>query len=105
MRQIQRSVRMGEDEQHSFGRATKYLIQLSEEDLKELKIDHILALFLIDYSEKVIVNFYKTLVVFVQLYRDWVNFEGWNLVSKYKILDVGEKPPQYSSVKSGESVP
>jgi hypothetical protein len=85
--------------------ATKLLVQMSAEEIKELKMDTIFALFLIDLSEKVIVNFYKTLVVFVELYRDWVNEEGWDMLAKYKRLDIGEKPPLYSSVKNGETIP
>ena len=41
------------------------MVNLNDDERHSLKIDDILALYLIDTAEKVIVNFYKTLAVFI----------------------------------------
>jgi len=50
-----------------------YLIYINEEGRQQLKIDDILCLYLIDVSESVIVNFYKLVACFVQLFRNCLN--------------------------------
>ena len=46
---------------------------LYEEGRKKLNIDDILCLYLIDISEKVVVNFYKLAAGFIQLFRKFLN--------------------------------
>lgn len=71
-------------------KGTLYLAHLTDEERALLKIDQILAIFLIDMSEQVIVNFYKALTVFVQLYRNCLNEVGWDKLAHYKRLDLIE---------------
>lgn len=61
---------------------------------------------MIDISEKVIVNFYKAVVVFVELYRNCLNDIGWDKLANYKRMDTGKDVlPEYTSVKDGDSIP
>ena len=48
-----------------------------EEKELTLKVDHVLAIYLIDLAEHVIVNFYKAAAVFVTLLRSCVNDLAW----------------------------
>ena len=90
------------------GLGSKFLTTLSEDELKDLKIDHVFALFLIDVSERSIVNFYKTMVIFIDFFRECINVEGWNFISKYKIVfdeETKKEMRTYTSIKSAETVP
>lgn len=83
-----------------------YLLTLQDEERSHLNIDDILALYLVDISEIVIVNFYKAVVVFIQLYRNCLNEIGWDKLGNYKRLDTGKDVlPEYTSVKDAESIP
>ena len=101
----------------NFFKATIYLAYLSDEEKKMLKIDQILALYLVDLAEHVIVGFYKSAAVFIELYRNCINEMGWDKLSNYKRLDdlamnndndslcgSGSLPP-FSSVKDAELIP
>lgn len=75
------------DQQRGYCRATIYLASLSQEEKEQLfKIDHILALYLIDVAEQVIVNFYKAVGGFVTLMRSCVNDLAWDKMTNYKLL-------------------
>ena len=81
-----------------------------EKKAQTLKIDHILALYLIDVSEHVIVNFYKAVGVFVSLLRGCLNDHGWYKLADYKIIIDSSsnsedgafvnKPPVFTATKS-----
>jgi hypothetical protein len=51
-----------------------------------LKVDHVLAMYLIDLSETVIVNFYKVAAVLVNTIRNCVNDLAWEHLANYKLL-------------------
>ncbi len=75
------------DQQRGYCRATIYLASLSQEEKEQMfKIDHILALYLVDVGEQVIVNFYKTTAVFVTMMRYCVNDLAWDKMNNYKLL-------------------
>lgn len=81
-----------------------------------LKVDHVLALYLIDVSEHVIVNFFKATAVFATLMRNCINDRAWMKLANYKLmLDYDstdadsegndavpfvKRPPIYSATKS-----
>jgi hypothetical protein len=46
----------------------------------------VLALYLIDVSEHVIVNFFKATAVFVTLFRRCINDLAWYKISNYKLM-------------------
>ena len=91
---------------------------MTEEEKEEfLKVDHVLALYLVDLAEHVIVNFFRTAAVFVNLMRDCVNDLAWERIANYKLLldvestDVDSetfgrqdpfirRPPTFTSTKS-----
>jgi hypothetical protein len=54
-----------------------------EEKESALKIDDVLALYLVDVAEHVIVNFYKVTAVFVSLMRSCVNDMAWDRLANY----------------------
>eukprot|EP00347_Sterkiella_histriomuscorum_P012296 403369133 len=98
-------------------KGTLYLANLTDEERGQLKIDQILAIFLIDMSEQVIVNFYKAVTVFVTLYRNCLNEIGWDQIANYKRLDLIESInqnedsiidsglPIFTQVKDGDFIP
>lgn len=45
-----------------------------------------LALYLIDVAEHVIVNYYKTTCVFITLWRNCINELAWEKMANYKLL-------------------
>ena len=51
-----------------------------------LKVDHVLALYLVDLAEHVIVNFYKSACVFIRLFRNCINDMAWERLANYKLL-------------------
>jgi hypothetical protein len=60
---------------------------MTEEEKDEfLKVDHVLALYLVDLAEHVIVNFYRAAGVFITLMRDCVNDLAWEKIANYKLL-------------------
>ena len=59
---------------------------LTDEERQQLKIDQVLAIYLIDIADQVIVNFYKTLAIFVELYRSCMNDIGWDKLANFKRL-------------------
>ena len=60
---------------------------MTEEEKEEiLKVDHVLALYLVDLAEHVMVNFYRTTAVFITLLRDCVNDLAWEKLANYKLL-------------------
>ena len=63
-----------------------------------------MALYLNDIAEHVIVNFYKTVAVFITLYRDFINETGWEKMSGYKILDKSNLMI-FSSIKECDVIP
>lgn len=60
---------------------------MTEEEKEEtLKVDHVLALYLVDLAEHVMVNFYRASAVFVTLIRDCVNDLAWEKLANYKLM-------------------
>lgn len=57
-----------------------------EEKELSLKVDHVLALYLIDVAEHVIVNFYKAVGVFITILRNCVNDLAWQKLANYKLI-------------------
>ncbi len=49
-------------------------------------MDDLLALYLVDMAEHVIVNFYKVAAVFVTMLRQCVNDLAWHKIANYKLL-------------------
>lgn len=64
-----------------FSKGTMYLIYINEETRQSLNIDDVLCLYLIDVAEHVIVNFYKMVACFVQMFRLCMNQNGFELVT------------------------
>lgn len=78
-------------------------------------MDHVLALYLIDVSEHVIVNFFKATAVFVTLFRRCINDLAWYKIANYKLMldfdstdadseenaPFSKRPPVFTSYKSG----
>lgn len=50
-------------------------------------------------------NFYKTAVVFIELYMNCLNEIGWDVLTKYKRIDTGENLPLFTSIKDAENIP
>lgn len=101
-------------------KASLYLIILSEEEKQQLKIDQVLSIYLIDVAEHVIVNFYKTMAVFVGLYRSCLNEIGWDKLANFKRLgplikevkdpkdeqeNFDDMLPPFSIAKDAQSIP
>ncbi|CDW88922.1 zinc carboxypeptidase family [Stylonychia lemnae] len=90
-------------------KGTLYLANLTDEERLLLNLDQILAIYLIDISEYVIVNFYKALSVFVQLYRNCMNEIGWDFIANFKIIDnpieVSKNLQQFTTVKEADYIP
>ena len=75
------------EQQHAYQKASIYIASLTEEEKEDfLKIDHVLALYLVDLAEHVIVNFFRAAAVFVNLMRDCVNDLAWEKIANYKLL-------------------
>jgi hypothetical protein len=102
----------GIDHQRGYQKASIYLSSLSEEEKEDLlKVEHLLALYLIDMAEHVIVNFYRVVCVFTTLLRDCVNDLAWDKISNYKLMldldsttadDDGtftKRPPTFTTTK------
>jgi hypothetical protein len=71
----------------------------------KITCDDIFALFLIYISRNVNIKFYKTIVIFMKLYRDCMNKIGWEILSEYKDLSGEPTELDYTSVKNGEHLP
>ncbi len=88
-----------------------------------MKLDSVLALYLVDVAEHTIVNYYKATAVFISLVRDCLNELAWQKIANYKILldfdstdadsnpsndcggqesgsGFGKKPPLFTATKS-----
>lgn len=75
-----------------------YLIYINEETRQSLTIDDVLCLYLIDAAEHVIVNFYKLIACFIQMFRLCMNQNGFELVTGIIPFDdpnqiINKKPP------------
>ena len=69
-------------------------------------IDDILALYINDVSERVIVNFYKLVCVFVEMLRNCLNEMGWDKLSNYKRIEVsGADIGTFTEVKNANCIP
>ena len=75
------------DSSSKIGMASIYLHEISENQRKDLKIDDILCLYLIDISEQVIVNFYKVISCTIQLLRNCINQMGFEVTTGIAPLD------------------
>jgi hypothetical protein len=75
------------EQQRGHHQASIYIASLSKEEKEEiLKVDHVLALYLIDVAEHVIVNFFKATAVFATLLRNCVNDLAWLKIANYKLM-------------------
>lgn len=84
----------------------EYNTESLEDDQKlNVTADDIFALFLIENSKLVNEKFYKTLIIFVKLYRDCMNKLGWEILEQFK--DIRDEPVhlEYTSIKNGEHLP
>jgi len=102
-----------QEQQRGHQKASIYLANMrKEEKATNLKVDHLLALYLVDVAEHVIVNFYKAVCVFVNLLRGCLNDLGWQKLADYKmVLDYRhkvpgtpfvERPPVFTATKGVE---
>lgn len=71
----------------TFAKGTMYLILINEEVRNTLSLDDVLCLFLIDVAESSIVNYYKLVACFVQLLRNCINQNGFEVVSGIKPIE------------------
>lgn len=62
---------------------------------------------MIDIAENIIVNFYKAVVVFVELYRNCLNQVGWDKIVNFKRIDTSLTPdnlPLFTQAKDGDFI-
>jgi hypothetical protein len=57
-----------------------YLEQAIQAEIRGLNIDDAFALYLMDVSRNVVVNYYKFAAVFIFYLRKFFNMSGWDLM-------------------------
>jgi len=65
----------------------------------------VLAEYLCDMSKRVSERFFMTLIIFVRMYRDYMDLCGWDIIGKYKAVSVEEKKKQFSKLNDAEHIP
>ena len=75
-----------------FAKGTMYIYYMNEEARQAPKLDDILCLYLIDVSEVVLVNFYKMVACFVQLFRNCINHYGLEVTTGIAPVNLESEP-------------
>lgn len=57
--------------------------------------EHALAKYLYEIGQKVTDEFYKTMIIFVKLYKESLNEYGWELISKKRKVTIEEKKKEF----------
>lgn len=71
-----------------------FLIYINEDTKNALTIDDVLCIYLVDMAETVIVNFYKLVSCFIQLLRNCINQNGFQLTTG--IMPIEKKDTDWS---------
>lgn len=65
----------------------------------------IFAEYLAEMAYKVDKRFFNTLLIFAQLYKDFMNMYGWDLISHYRAVTPEERDTAFTSSQDAEHVP
>ena len=73
--------------------------------LKPKNCTSVFATYLNEMARKVNEKFFTTLIIFIRLYRDYMNLYGWDFLAKYRPVLPEDRKKAYTSVQDAEHVP
>ncbi len=65
----------------------------------------IFAEYLNEMAHKVSEKFFTTLIIFIRLYRDYMNMHGWDILAKYRPVSAEDRKKMFTSVQDAEHLP
>jgi len=61
--------------------------------------------YLTEMAQKISKNFFNSVLIFLKLYKDYMNLYGWEIIAKYKIVTMEERNRPFTELYDAEHVP
>lgn len=65
----------------------------------------ILVEYLKELAYKVNENFFNTLIIFIRLYKDYMDLHGWDIIGNYRMITMEERNAIFTSIQDAEHIP
>jgi hypothetical protein len=65
----------------------------------------ILAQYLTEIMNKINKKLFNTILIFIKLYKDFMNLYGWDIIGKYKVVTAEERNTPFTAVRDAEHIP